>query len=342
MIDRILSLSALWVLSLGAVASAEDMAAIWTRGVQLDQELKTRTASIMPKLRWQRNVTFAEDLAVKDGKSTTSLALDLLHPADSTSTPRPLVLFVHGGGWTQGNRSMGEGFLPLFAGGGAVAGTLSYRLAQDAPYPAALQDVAAALAWIRTNAESLGVDPDRIAIWGHSAGAHLAMHTAVFDPERAQGICCAVGVAGPYNLLLEENASPFGEMMVRNFLRDPADPLGTGKGAEEAIRARAREASPINHLDAMDPPLLLIQGGKDRLCAPAQAREMAASAMKAGLEVHLGFYPDIGHVPTEPDVFRTISRFLDCHLGTTCSSFFDSIWPVEQPVSPVTDKEMKG
>jgi len=341
MIVRILSLSALWTLSLGTTASAQDMAAMYAQGFKLDAELKARSAPIMPTLRWQREVTFAEALPVKEGKSTTSLALDLLHPADSTSKPRPLVLFVHGGGWSSGNRSMGEGFLPLFAGGGAVAGTLSYRLSRDAPYPAALQDVAAALAWIRTNADSLAVDPDRIAIWGHSAGAQLAIHTAVFDPERAQGIRCAVGVAGPYNLLLEENKSMFGEMMVRNFLRDPVDPMGTGQGAEDAIRARAQEASPVNHLDGSDPPLLLIQGGKDTLCATAQARDMAAAAMEAGLEVHLGFYPEIGHVPTDPDVFRTISRFMDRHLGTSCSAFFESIWPVEQVVAASAAQDTK-
>ena len=227
---RILSLTVLFVLSLGPSASAQDMAEMYAQGFKLDAELKARSAPIMPSLRWQRNVTFAKAVPVKEGKTTTNLALDLLHPADATAKPRPLVLFVHGGGWASGNRSMGEGFLPLFAGGGAVAGTLSYRLSRDAPYPAALQDVATALAWIRTNANSLGVDPNRIAIWGHSAGAQLAIHTAVFDPERAQGIRCAVGVAGPYNLLLEENKSMFGEMMVRNFLRDPMDPMGTGQG----------------------------------------------------------------------------------------------------------------
>ena len=252
---RIRSFLGLCVLSLGAAASAQDMAEMYAQGYRLDAELKARSAPIMPSLRWQRNVIFAEALPVKEGKSTTSLALDLLHPADAAAKPRPLVLFVHGGGWASGNRSMGEGFLPLFAGGGAVAGTLSYRLSRDAPYPAPLQDVAAAVAWIRTNAASLGVDPDRIAIWGHSAGAHLAIHTAVFDPERAEGIRCAVGVAGPYNLLLEENKSMFGEMMVRNFLRDPEDPMGTGEGAEDAIRARAREASPVNHLDRSDPQI---------------------------------------------------------------------------------------
>ena len=322
MIDRILSLFAWWGLSLGATASAQDMATMFAQYAQLDAELKSRSAPVMPTLRWQRNVTFSKDLPVKDGKATTSLALDLLHPADSISKPRPLVLFVHGGGWSRGNRSMGEDFLPLFAGGGAVAGTLSYRLAGEAPYPAALQDVAAAVAWIRANADPLGVDPNRIAIWGHSAGAHLAIHTAVFDPDRAQGIRCAVGVAGPYDLLLEEDASPFGEMMVRNFLRDPADPLGMAEGAE-------------------DPPLLLIQGGKDSLCASAQARDMAAAAMKAGTEVHLAFYPEIGHVPTDPDVFRTISRFMDRHLGTSCSVFFDSIWPIEQVVATANEPETK-
>ena len=135
---RILSLTALFVLSLGGTAFGQDMAEMYAQGYRLDAELKARSAPIMPSLRWQRNVTFAEALPVKEGKSTTSLALDLLHPADAVAKPRPLVLFVHGGGWASGNRSMGEGFLPLFAGGGAVAGTLSYRLSRDAPYPAAL------------------------------------------------------------------------------------------------------------------------------------------------------------------------------------------------------------
>ena len=125
MIDRILSLFVWWGLSLGATASAQDMATMFAQYAQLDAELKSRSAPVMSTLRWQRDVTFSKALPVKDGKSTTSLALDLLHPADSISKPRPLVLFVHGGGWSRGNRSMGEDFLPLFAGGGAVAVELS-------------------------------------------------------------------------------------------------------------------------------------------------------------------------------------------------------------------------
>ena len=112
---RILSLAALCVSFLGAAAFGQDMAEMYAQGYRLDAELKARSAPIMPSLRWQRNVTFAEALPVKEGKSTTSLALDLLHPADAVAKPRPLVLFVHGGGWASGNRSMGEGFLPLYA-----------------------------------------------------------------------------------------------------------------------------------------------------------------------------------------------------------------------------------
>ena len=67
---------------------------------------------------------------------------------------------------------------------------------------------------------------------------------------------------------------------------------------------------------------------------------MAAAAMDAGTEVHLGFYPEIGHVPTDPDVFRTISRFMDRHLGTSCSAFLTSIWPVEQ-VFATADQDTK-
>ena len=89
MIDRILSLFAWWGLSLGATASAQDMATMFAQYAQLDAELKSRSAPVMPTLRWQRDVTFSKDLPVKDGKATTSLALDLLHPADSISKPRP-------------------------------------------------------------------------------------------------------------------------------------------------------------------------------------------------------------------------------------------------------------
>ena len=94
---RILSLAALCVLFLGAAAFGQDMAEMYAQGYRLDTELKSRSAPIMPSLRWQRNVTFAEALPVKEGKSTTSLALDLLHPADAVAKPRPLVLLSTAG-----------------------------------------------------------------------------------------------------------------------------------------------------------------------------------------------------------------------------------------------------
>ena len=102
----------LCVLFWRATAFGQDMAEMYAQGYRLDTELKSRSAPIMPSLRWQRNVTFAEALHRSKRKIHHQLGLDLLHPADAVAKPRPLVLFVHGGGWASGNRSMVKASCP--------------------------------------------------------------------------------------------------------------------------------------------------------------------------------------------------------------------------------------
>src|SRR5687767_4110747 len=96
-------------------------------------------------------------------------------PGDVPAGGAPAVLLVHGGSWRQGDRSQLKGYGILLGRAGYVCVAPEYRLLGEAPWPAAIEDVKAAIRWVRASASSLGVDASRIAVEGNSAGAHLAL-----------------------------------------------------------------------------------------------------------------------------------------------------------------------
>jgi acetyl esterase/lipase len=107
------------------------------------------------------------------------LMLDYALPArsaDANGAARPIVLYMHGGGWMAGSRD-GEGeriLMRRLAANGFVAVSASYRFSDVAVFPAQIRDIWAAVRWLRANADELGADPGRVGVWGHSAGGHLA------------------------------------------------------------------------------------------------------------------------------------------------------------------------
>ena len=106
-----------------------------------------------------------------------SLQLDIYRP-ENVEKPAPLLVFIHGGGWKGGQRSDYLVYLVAFAEKGYVTATVSYRLLKDGPYPACAEDITDAFHWFYKNGETYGYDPERIAVIGGSAGAHLAMLAA--------------------------------------------------------------------------------------------------------------------------------------------------------------------
>jgi acetyl esterase/lipase len=102
------------------------------------------------------------------------LQLDMYRPA-RLSRKVPALIFIHGGGWRKGKRSDYRHYCLRFARRGYVVCSVSYRLIQDAPFPAAVQDVKCAVRWLRANAGKYNIDPDHMAVLGGSAGGHLSM-----------------------------------------------------------------------------------------------------------------------------------------------------------------------
>ncbi|MGE0727039.1 MAG: alpha/beta hydrolase [Acidimicrobiia bacterium] len=198
-------------------------------------------------------------------------------PAPGSPDLRTAVIQVHGGGWRIGSPAMLARRSDALARRGFTAIAVAYRLLDEAPWPAALQDVRSAVRWVRANAERLGVDPERIVLQGHSAGGHLALLTAggqddtvagdAYHPEIAATVAAVVAFYPPTDL------RGGGERL-----------LGTGHRAEEAAAA-----SPITRVHGGFPPTLLVHGLADTMVAPASSEAMHRALLDAGAtsELHL-------------------------------------------------------
>ena len=212
------------------------------------------------------------------------LALDI-YPAESEAK-RTAILFFHGGGWRGGSREAMRPDAREMAKLGYVGLPIQYRLLGEAPYPAQIHDVKAAIAWTRANAARLGIDPERIVLWGSSAGAHLALLAAgtpdddTFAAPGASGVSTAVAaviaVHPPTSFYVGE-ADPNHSTAATSLL---------GDGATEA---QARAVSPLSHVTETFPPTLLLHGTTDRVVHHSASQRMqdALRKVRAPVDLHL-------------------------------------------------------
>jgi acetyl esterase/lipase len=186
------------------------------------------------------------------------LHLDVARP--SSAGTRPLVVFVHGGGWEVGDREYHSTDIRVLAGLGYVAASIDYRLAPEHRFPAAASDVRCAVRYLSTRTD-LGIDPGRIALAGFSAGGHLAalVGLAPADPSLDDVPCeldpapvrAVVSYFGIYDLLRTDDLRSRTRTMLTTFL------------GPDASEARARLASPIHAVTPEGPAVLLVHGVED-------------------------------------------------------------------------------
>jgi acetyl esterase/lipase len=202
-----------------------------------------------------------------------SLQLDLYQPAQ-LQKPVPALVFIHGGGWSGGSRDIYKYYTVRFARRGYVAATISYRLAGEAPFPAAVEDVKCAVRWLRANAVKYQIDPEKVAAIGGSAGGHLAMMLGYSaganelegrggNPAVSSGVQAVINFYGPYDM-----TTPFAQTnsTVRRFL--------SRKTYQEAPDLYAK-SSPAHYLKAGAPPTLIIHGTIDDTVPIDQADRLA-------------------------------------------------------------------
>lgn len=211
---------------------------------------------------------------------TRGQALDVWAPTAVSAKPRPVLIFWHGGGWVKGDRAAYAFAGRAFASRGFVVVIPDYRKVPQVRFPAFLEDGAQAARWTRDNIARFGGDPERIALSGHSAGAHTAVMLSL-DPQwlRAEGvnpgaIRAAVGLSGPYDFY------PFTTRRSIDAMGQAPDPLAT---------------QPIAFVRADAPPLLLATSDADTVVRARNANNLAARLGRHGAPVVLKNYGVLSH-----------------------------------------------
>ncbi|MFJ3828824.1 alpha/beta hydrolase fold domain-containing protein [Streptomyces sp. NPDC090046] len=261
--------------------------------------------------------------------------LDVQVPAGEG--PFPAIVWIHGGGWLDGDRRYPPPTVPadLLHGSVLSAGialvSIDYRHSLEAPFPAQLHDVKAAIRYVRTFADALGIDPDRIGVWGESAGGHLAALAGVVGPGSPQGAALegtqGVGsgdtavraVVDWYGVsdLVALAGHPMPAMPGAEF-PDPYEAL-LGAGVDERPDL-ARAASPVTYAPGSNPPpFLLVHGTRDGLVPYSQSEVLAEALISAGGEVTLQPVEGADHIflgsPDIPAIVEGSVAFLARHLG---------------------------
>jgi acetyl esterase/lipase len=237
------------------------------------------------------------------------MAMDIFRPKGEG--PYPAVVAIHGGGFRAGSRAGYHRLCIELAQKGFVAATVSYRLAPRHQFPAAVEDVKAAVRFLRANAQKYRLDPDHIGATGGSAGGHLALmlgltgHSTAFDgtgPHREQSsqVQAVVNFYGPTDFTKSYDASV-----------DAKDVLPQWIGNDLAHNRRQHlVASPLYYVSPLAAPILTVHGTKDNYVAYEQGRWLDERMKAAGAVHELETIEGAGHGFKGPDLARAEARLL--------------------------------
>jgi acetyl esterase/lipase len=229
---------------------------------------------------------------------------DLYLPKDTKTgaAKTPLVIAIHGGGWQGGSPAAYQHWGPYLARNGYGLFAIKYRLGKAGTYPRAVYDVKAAIQFIRAKADDLDIDPDRIGLWGDSAGGHLAalaglaadQYTAEYRNDPHAGVPvnvkAVVGFYGVYDLLAQWHHDQIArprDQIAEKFLG--ASPMQN--------RKLYFESSPISYatIDRNKASFMLVNGTADDIVDPAQSQQFWEALNQAGIYSRRIVIPGAGH-----------------------------------------------
>lgn len=274
--------------------------------------------------------------------------LDLYIP-ENAEAPTPIVVWIHGGGWAAGDKN---GCPPLNSGylkRGYAAVSLDYRLSGDAIFPAQIEDCKAAIRWLRAHAKEYNLDPNRIGVWGASAGGHLAAllgatgNTREFDVgenlDQSSAVQAVSDFYGPTDLVqMDAHAVP-GATLIHDSPRSPESRLVGGPLQEKPFRDLAAKVNPIPYLTKNSPPHLIVHGDKDMSVPHHQSILLHAALEKLGVPVRFHTIKGAGHGSgfAGPEIREMVAAFFDYHLLGNKTSAAD--WPVTMTTDSVAVME---
>jgi acetyl esterase/lipase len=203
-------------------------------------------------------------------------------------------------------------------GRGYAVASINYRYSQQAVFPAQIEDCKAAIRWLRANAAKYHIDPDRVGVWGASAGGHLValLGTAGAakdlegkggNADQSSRVQCVVDWFGPTDLVKIDRQPEKADTAVAKLIGGPL----------KDNREKAKKASPMTYVDKNSAPFLIMHGDKDNVVPLDQSEILADALKKAGVEVKLQVIKNNGHGGpgfSTPESRKMIEEFFDKHL----------------------------
>lgn len=226
------------------------------------------------------DATVERDVVYTPAGWPKALKADVYRP--KAAGPSPAVLLIHGSGMRNGgSRSLMNPIAARLVRRGYVVVNATYRFIPDDTYPAPLEDLREALKWMRDHAATHGIDPERIATFGYSAGGYLAALVALDDGAAQEHVRAIVAGGAPFDLTFY----PGGDLI----------PAYLG-GTQAEVPEKFWEASPVNFVLPNSPPIFMYQGTRDRLVKPEHALRMKSVYEREGVYYKLRWLEGNGHV----------------------------------------------
>ena len=254
----------------------------------------------------------------------TDLHAEIAYPKDA-GAPLPAVIYIHGGGWIGGSYKRAP--ILHLAQTGYFAASIEYRLSSVAKWPAQIEDCKLAVRWLRANAAHYHVDPNRIGVWGDSAGGHLVDCLGTMaDVKNYEGTGGYPGVSSAVDAVVD--------------FYGPTDFTDPGTYSFEATRLTKglfgvardqnpglwKSGSPLAYVKAGDPPMLLVHGDSDEMVPLAQSTVFDAALTQAGVPHQFLIVKNAGHSfrpkpgavidPTNAGIQKAVDTFLAKYLKT--------------------------
>jgi acetyl esterase/lipase len=250
--------------------------------------------------------------------SGQSLLLDLYRPREF-SQRLPVIIWLYGGAWKGGSKDSCP--IAFIATKGAAVVSINYRLTEVAPFPAQIYDCKGAVRWLRAHADQYHLDPNRIGVFGVSAGGHLAalLGTTADNPALEGDVGGNLG----YSSRVQCVCAFYPPTDLNRLVTDPHDRADPDSDVARLLGgpladniAKANFASPIFYVSKSSAPFFLMHGAADEVVSPEQSKILYDALERAGVEAHLEIIPNKGHgITAPPKVAEEIYRFFEAHLG---------------------------
>jgi acetyl esterase/lipase len=254
------------------------------------------------------------------------LAMDVYFPdGHTTSSNDPALVYVHGGGWTSGGRTGGEGirYIPALLDEGFVVFAVDYRLAPDYQFPAQIQDVQCAIRGIRAAAATYGIDADRIGAIGGSAGGQLVNLLGTAEDGDFPPVGGNRAFSSEVSVVVDMyGASDFSDSNMAAHNAAHTRVFGADTTADEPGDT-LWQASAVNYVSPGDADFLILHGEEDPVVPISQSERLEAALLAVGGDVTLvrvhhaghGFVPAGGTPdPGQAQLIQTVARFFTAHL----------------------------